>query len=63
MTVKMWFPWHLKEGVHVPHISLMRRSNCSALPTGSPWVRGKMCVIKQGGALKTDVKKGRSTGK
>ena len=42
----------------------MRRSNCSVpIPPGSPVVRGKMCVIKKGGALENDVKKGRGTGK
>ena len=35
----------------------MRRSNCSAHipPPGSPGVRGKMLVIKKGGALEKRV--------
>ena len=42
----------------------MRRSNSSdPIPPGSPGVRGKMCVIKKGGALDNDVKKGRGTEK
>ena len=28
-------------------------------PPGSPGVRGKMCVIKKGGTLESEVKKGR----
>ena len=34
----------------------MRRSNCSApSPRGCPGVKGKMCVIKKGGALEKRV--------
>ena len=39
---------------------MMRRPNCSApisLPC-SPGLTGKMCVIKNGGALENEVKKG-----
>ena len=31
---------------------------CSNRPRGSHGVRGKMCVIKKGGALENEVKKG-----
>ena len=39
----MWFPLKL----FYPH-----------LPRGNPGVRGKMCVIKKGGAMENEVKKG-----
>ena len=49
------------ETLQVSYISyIMRRSNCSApipLP-GSPGVTGKMFVIKMGGALENEVKRG-----
>ena len=32
-------------------------------PPGCPGVRGKLCVIKKGGTLENEVKKGRCTGK
>ena len=36
---------------------IMRRSNCSALTPsrGSPGVKGKLCVMKKGGALEKRV--------
>ena len=40
----------------------LRRSNCSALiPPGSPGVRVKICVIKEGVALEDEVKRGQGT--